>query len=70
MLHVQQLIHFTHSHTNSHTVLSQYKEREGLRTNVEKGEEKVYSVMDDIFSNMERLNNVLKRDSVELDLKS
>ena len=38
--------------------------------NVEKGEEKVYSVMDDIFSNMERLNNVLKRDSVELDLKS
>ena len=40
-----------------------------MNENVEKGEEKVYLVMDEIFSNMERLNNVLKRHSVELDLK-
>ena len=69
MLHVQQVIHFTHSHTKqSHSTIA--IQREGRIENVEKGEEKVYSVMEDIFSNMERLNNVLKRDSVELDLKS
>ena len=58
----------TFTHQQSHSTIT--IQREGRNENVEKGEEKVYSVMDDIFSNMERLNNVLKRDSVELDLKS
>ena len=67
---LQQEIHFTHSHTNSHTVLSQYKEREGMRTWRKEKKRSTQSWMQDIFSNMERLNNVLKQESVELDLKS
>ena len=58
----------TFTHQQSHSTIA--IQREGRNENVEKGEEKVYSVMDDIFSNMERLNNVPKRESVELDLKS
>ena len=59
---------YIHTHQQSHSTIT--IQREGRNESAEKGEEKVYSVMDDIFSNMERFNNVLKRESVELDLKS
>ena len=45
-------------------------QRNGRNENEREREEKVYSVMDDIFSKIERLSKVLKRESVELDLRS
>ena len=67
MLQQENTLH-TYTHQQSHSTIT--IQREGRNESAEKGEEKVYSVMDDIFSNMERFNNVLKRESVELDLKS
>ena len=57
---LQQEIYTLHTftHQQSHSTIA--IQREGRNENVEKGEEKVYSVMDDIFSNMERLNNVFE----------